>query len=87
VRNVASPPSSAWKSRVQLAAIARAHAMRHLQTPMFTHSRPSTRDMLEEGDSAPEFEAQTDSGSSISLAALRGRLAVLYFYPKDDTPG
>jgi peroxiredoxin Q/BCP len=43
--------------------------------------------MLEEGDPAPEFSAQTDSGSSLELTALRGKPVVLYFYPKDDTPG
>ena len=43
--------------------------------------------MLDEGNPAPEFTAQTDSGSSLSLTALRGRAVVLYFYPKDDTPG
>ena len=45
------------------------------------------RDMLEEGTPAPDFTAQTDSGSSLVLSALRGRPVVLYFYPQDDTPG
>jgi peroxiredoxin Q/BCP len=39
------------------------------------------------GDSAPEFTATTDRGETINLADLRGRKVVLYFYPKDDTPG
>lgn len=39
------------------------------------------------GQPAPAFEAPTDAGTTISLAALRGRPVVLYFYPKDDTPG
>jgi peroxiredoxin Q/BCP len=39
------------------------------------------------GDPAPEFTATTDRGETISLAELRGRKVVLYFYPKDDTPG
>ncbi len=43
--------------------------------------------MVEEGTSAPEFELQSDAGETISLAGLRGRPVVLYFYPKDDTPG
>lgn len=43
--------------------------------------------MLEEGNPAPDFTAQTDSGSTLALSALRGRPVVLYFYPKDDTPG
>jgi len=43
--------------------------------------------MLKEGDRAPDFTAQTDSGATISLKSFRGQTVVLYFYPKDDTPG
>jgi peroxiredoxin Q/BCP len=43
--------------------------------------------VIEEGQPAPDFELQSDSGETVSLAALRGRPVVLYFYPKDDTPG
>jgi peroxiredoxin Q/BCP len=43
--------------------------------------------MIAEGSTAPEFEAQTDAGRTVSLAGLRGKPVVLYFYPKDDTPG
>ena len=43
--------------------------------------------MLEEGQPAPGFTLPTDSGNVISLTALRGKPVVLYFYPKDDTPG
>ncbi len=43
--------------------------------------------MIEEGKSAPDFELTSDSGETIRLSALRGRPVVLYFYPKDDTPG
>jgi peroxiredoxin Q/BCP len=39
------------------------------------------------GKPAPAFEMKTDGGGDISLAALKGRKVVLYFYPKDDTPG
>ncbi len=42
---------------------------------------------LKVGDSAPGFSAQTQSGDSVSLADYRGQRVVLYFYPKDDTPG
>jgi len=42
---------------------------------------------LEPGQPAPDFTLPTDGGGSVSLAALRGRLVVLYFYPKDDTSG
>ncbi len=43
--------------------------------------------MIEEGQSAPEFELESDSGGTVKLSDLRGRPVVLYFYPKDDTPG
>jgi thioredoxin-dependent peroxiredoxin len=43
--------------------------------------------MLEEGQPAPTFTLQTDTGEELSLESLRGTPVVLYFYPKDDTPG
>ena len=43
--------------------------------------------MIEEGKPAPDFELPTDSGETIKLSDLRGKPVVLYFYPKDDTPG
>ena len=43
--------------------------------------------MIEEGKPAPDFELQTDSGETVKLSDLRGKPVVLYFYPKDDTPG
>jgi peroxiredoxin Q/BCP len=43
--------------------------------------------VIEEGKPAPDFELASDSGETVSLSALRGRPVVLYFYPKDDTPG
>jgi peroxiredoxin Q/BCP len=42
---------------------------------------------LQIGDLAPDFEAKTDSGDSVKLSSYRGQRVVLYFYPKDDTPG
>jgi peroxiredoxin Q/BCP len=43
--------------------------------------------MIAEGQRAPDFTLPDQDGKDISLASLRGRPAVLYFYPKDDTPG
>jgi peroxiredoxin Q/BCP len=43
--------------------------------------------MINEGDAAPDFEAPDAEGNAIKLSDLRGRKVVLYFYPKDDTPG
>ena len=40
-----------------------------------------------EGAKAPDFTAVAHDGSTVKLSALKGRLIVLYFYPKDDTPG
>jgi peroxiredoxin Q/BCP len=39
------------------------------------------------GDKAPDFTLPTDGNGKVSLKALRGKKVVLYFYPKDDTPG
>ena len=43
--------------------------------------------MIDRGTVAPDFTLETDQGESITLSALRGKKVVLYFYPKDDTPG
>jgi peroxiredoxin Q/BCP len=43
--------------------------------------------MLEPGTPAPDFTLPDQEGNEVSLAALRGRTVVLYFYPKADTPG
>ena len=42
---------------------------------------------VEVGDKAPDFRMAADDGGEISLKSLKGRNVVLYFYPKDDTPG
>ena len=42
---------------------------------------------LKEGDAAPAFTVPTSGGQTISLASFKGRPVVLYFYPRDDTPG
>jgi peroxiredoxin Q/BCP len=42
---------------------------------------------LQVGDKAPDFTMPADGGGTVSLAALKGRPVVLYFYPRDDTPG
>ena len=43
--------------------------------------------MVSEGEPAPDFTAATDTGERVSLSDFRGKPVVLYFYPKDDTPG
>ncbi len=44
-------------------------------------------DWIEQGSQAPEFTLQADDASQVCLADLQGAPVVLYFYPKDDTPG
>ncbi len=43
--------------------------------------------MLEAGSEAPDFTLEDDEGRKVSLSSFKGRTVVLYFYPKDDTPG
>ena len=43
--------------------------------------------ILKEGDKAPSFTAATNGGNTVSLKDYTGKYVVLYFYPKDDTPG
>lgn len=43
--------------------------------------------MLKQGDKAPDFTATTDGGKTVKLKDFRGKKVVLYFYPKDNTPG
>ncbi|HEX3290853.1 MAG TPA: thioredoxin-dependent thiol peroxidase [Gaiella sp.] len=42
---------------------------------------------VDEGSPAPDFTLTSDAGTDITLSSLRGTPVVLYFYPKDDTPG
>lgn len=43
--------------------------------------------MLSSGQLAPDFTLPTDESKPLTLSSLRGRPVVLFFYPKDDTPG
>ena len=43
--------------------------------------------MVTDGQPAPDFTLRSDTGESVTLSSLRDRSVVLYFYPKDDTPG
>jgi peroxiredoxin Q/BCP len=43
--------------------------------------------MVEKGDPAPDFTLESDDAGPVTLSARRGRKVILYFYPKDDTPG
>jgi len=43
--------------------------------------------MLKQGDKAPDFTSKDQDGKTVKLADFKGKRVVLYFYPKDDTPG
>jgi len=43
--------------------------------------------MLQVGDKAPDFNSINENGEAVSLSQFKGKKLVLYFYPKDDTPG
>jgi len=43
--------------------------------------------MVSEGEVAPDFELKADDGSTVTLRQFRGKKVILYFYPKDNTPG
>ncbi|MFH2113966.1 MAG: peroxiredoxin [Spirochaetota bacterium] len=43
--------------------------------------------MLKEGMTAPDFVPDADDGTSVNLSSFAGKTVILYFYPKDDTPG
>jgi peroxiredoxin Q/BCP len=43
--------------------------------------------MLKQGDKAPDFKSRDQDGNPVSLSDFKGKRVVLWFYPKDDTPG
>ena len=45
------------------------------------------KEEIKEGEIAPDFVATNENGETIRLTDLKGKITVLYFYPKDDTPG
>ena len=53
-------------------------------SPTRSHYAP---DVVSEGEPAPDFTATTDTGERVSLSDFRGKPVVLYFYPRDDSPG
>jgi peroxiredoxin Q/BCP len=89
--NERGEPRVAPLDGVFIRASRRAFARRRLDPGGYARrtARPSKeeRTMVEEGKQAPDFELTSDSGESVRLSDLRGKQVVLYFYPKDDTPG
>lgn len=54
---------------------------------MTASANSKTANILSVGDKAPDFTLPANDGKTISLSSLKGKNVVLYFYPKDDTPG
>jgi peroxiredoxin len=52
-----------------------------------TLTRKENPQMLQPGDTAPDFTVQTHEGKPLSLGQLKGKKVLLWFYPKADTPG
>lgn len=81
-RRTGEPPGDGGVTRPQ---------MHFLRTPAGSASAqptfPEAHSMIQEGDRAPDFTLPSDDGSAVSLAGLRGKRVILYFYPKDDTSG
>src|SRR5688500_11123673 len=77
------------KPRRKAAAKARKPAARKAKSakPRAKKKAPGPQRESLVGRRAPDFSMVTDDGTRVSLDALRGRKVVLYFYPKDDTPG
>jgi peroxiredoxin Q/BCP len=61
--------------------------MRNKFIPGLGKETKAMSDWVEEGQLAPDFTLPADDGSKIKLSTLRGNPVVLYFYPRDDTPG
>ena len=61
--------------------------MRQLSLEMPRNLEQSHEPGLKVGDTAPDFSLPSGTGETLSLKSLRGKQVVLYFYPKDDTPG
>jgi peroxiredoxin Q/BCP len=58
-----------------------------VQIFLFVREEISSQFMLKEGSAAPAFKTTDAEGETVSLKDFRGQNVVLYFYPKDDTPG
>jgi cytochrome oxidase Cu insertion factor (SCO1/SenC/PrrC family) len=69
-------------------AVARGASFPRAGTLRLRHCPTKRRIALpEEGLPAPDFTLRSDAGEPVTLSSLRGSPVVLYFYPKDDTPG
>ena len=70
-----------------LAALASFLSLSAADAPGLVNGNPPDIKTLKVGDKAPDFSAPDETGRPWSLKSLKGRTVVLYFYPKDSTPG
>src|SRR5262249_35570630 len=84
--------SPAQRSPGEFAHHSRQHASEHLGSnngtaalTLIMSKAPELK--LKPGDKAPQFSVRTQDGSQVSLADFSGKNVILYFYPRDDTPG
>jgi len=75
------------KSPAKRKAAARKAAPKKVAPKRKAAAKPAPVKGPKVGDAAPDFTLPTDGTGTITLSALRGRPVVLYFYPRDDTPG
>jgi peroxiredoxin Q/BCP len=78
--------------KVQKKATAKKPSVKKLSVKKPLAKKPAKEIMTSEsflkvGNRAPAFKAVNENGEPVSLESLRGKITVLYFYPKDDTPG
>ena len=81
-RKVATKPKAKRKVAVKSASKS---ASKTMSKPASPSAKPATS--VDKGSRAPDFTLASDQGGDVTLSALRGKKVVLYFYPKDDTPG
>ena len=75
------------KARVKASAKKAKGAVKKAKAPVQSVKKVTLGTALQAGSAAPELQIPSDSGQVITLKQFRGKTVVLYFYPKDDTPG
>jgi peroxiredoxin Q/BCP len=70
-----------------MAGQAKKFASQPSRTPIYPIMTNAPELKLKAGDKAPEFTAPTNGGGQVSLSDFKGKSVILYFYPRDDTPG
>ena len=92
VKKIIKAKARQAKNRVHAMGLRKAMGIRKQPTavkpnPIVKLVAEPVSNLLKEGDLAPDFMVPTDQGHTAALSDFRGKKVVLYFYPKDDTPG